>query len=140
MFEFKVILACLPHILSLRREGTKASPASRPQTYIVQRNCFTAAGGDLVRSQKMALLCWRPFFFPKTKTKRSKGAPPRGSHKLFEQTAHIVFQRVLCTTNWGDLARSQKIALLCWCPFCLPQNRDKTIKRGTTKQTGRPLR
>ena len=42
------------------------------------------------------------------------------THMPFQQAANIVFQRIFFTATWGDLARSQKVALLCWCPLCLP--------------------
>ena len=35
----------------------------------------------------------------------------------FKQTTNMVFQRIFFAAVWGDLARSQKIALLCWCPL-----------------------
>ena len=54
-------------------------PSNRPQTSsfkVFSLQIFTAAWGDLARSQKIALLCWCPFVFPKPATKRSKRAPP----------------------------------------------------------------
>ena len=55
--------------------------------------------------------------------------------RLSLQKANIVFHRIFFTAAWGDLARSQKIALLCWRPFLLHPNINKTIKKGPHHHT-----
>ena len=100
-------------------------PSNRPQTYVVFQR--------ILLTQKIALHCWCPFCLPQNRDKMIKRATTTGPHMPFEQTADMVFQSIFFTTTWGDLARSQKIALLCWCPFtpllvCLPQSQAVVLR------------
>ena len=56
-----------------RMRGRLSLQQSKHSLFQLQRVFFTAAWGDPARSQKIALLCWRPVFFPITLTKQSEG-------------------------------------------------------------------